>query len=110
MVARLGKSIIAPLILTLMFADQLCPYVAHIDYAKLPTRFEIMFGPIDKHCTPLLNWCEKNCMHKYRSEWERVIQDPFTGEYLPNCIGGSDELFFGFKDERDYIMFTLRWG
>lgn len=31
-------------------------------------------------------------------------------QYLPNGIGGTDELFFGFKDERDYIMFTLRWA
>lgn len=85
------------------------PYVSRVDYAKLPTRFEPMFGDIET-CAPLLDWCEKNCRGKYRNEWERVIQDHFTGEYLPNSIGGSDELFFGFKDERDYIMFTLRWG
>ena len=82
-------------------------YIARVDYAKLPTRFNPLFGPIE-YCDEMLEWCEKNCRRKYRNHWERVVQD-HAGQYLPNGIGGTDELFFGFKDERDYIMFTLRW-
>jgi hypothetical protein len=67
-----------------------------------------MFGPI-KNCKEMLEWCNANCRSKYRNHWERVIVD-HAGQYLPNGIGGTDELFFGFKDERDYILFTLRWG
>ena len=26
-----------------------------------------------------------------------------------NDIGGEDHMFFAFKDERDYIMFLLKW-
>jgi hypothetical protein len=90
--------------------DQFCgyPYVCKVDYTKLPTQFDPMFGPI-QHCGKMLEWCNTNCRGKYRNHWERVIVD-HAGQYLPNGIGGTDELFFGFKDERDYIMFTLRWG
>lgn len=89
--------------------DQFCgySYIATVPYWKLPTRFDPMFGPIE-HCEHMLAWCEKNCRGKYRNHWERVIKD-HAGQYLPNGIGGTDELFFAFKDERDYILFTLRW-
>ena len=82
-------------------------YIAKVDYAKLPTHFNALFGPIE-HCEEITAWCEKNCRSKYRNHWERVIQD-HKGQYLPCAAGGTDELFFAFKDERDYIMFTLRW-
>ena len=84
------------------------PYIALVDYNKLPTRFDPLWGPVE-HCEEMIAWCNRNCRGKYRNHWERVIQD-HAGQYLPNGIGGTDELFFGFKDERDYIMFTLRWS
>ena len=84
------------------------PYIAVVDYNKLPVRFDPLFGPIE-HCEEILKWCNKNCRKKYRNHWERVIQD-HAGQYLPNGIGGTDELFFAFKDERDYILFILRWS
>ena len=84
------------------------PHIAIVPYWTLPTRFEPLWGPIE-HCSEILAWCKKNCRGKYRNHWERVIQD-HLGQYLPNGIGGTDHLFFGFKDERDYIMFTLRWS
>lgn len=89
--------------------DQLHGYahIACIDYTKLPTRFDPLWGPIE-HCGDMVEWCDQNCRGKYRNHWERVIED-HNGQYLPNGIGGTDELFFAFKDERDYIMFTLRW-
>lgn len=84
------------------------PYIALVDYNKLSIRFDPWFGAIE-HCDLILEWCYKNCRGKYRNHWERVIQD-HEGQYLPNGIGGTDELFFGFKDKRDFILFTLRWG
>jgi len=84
------------------------PYIARVEYATLPIDFNPLFGPIE-HCREIINWCEKNCRGKYRNHWERCIQDR-AGQYIPNGIGGTDELFFGFKDERDYIMFSLRWS
>jgi hypothetical protein len=84
------------------------PHIAVVPYWTLAYRFDPLFGPIE-HCEEMIEWCEKNCRGKYRNHWERVIMD-HEGQYLPNGIGGTDELFFAFKDERDYIMFTLRWS
>lgn len=83
------------------------PYIALVPFKNLETTFDPLWGPID-HANHIKGWCDKNCRKKYRWHWERVIQD-HAGQYLPNGIGGTDELFFGFKDERDYILFTLRW-
>jgi len=84
------------------------PYIALVPYERLETRFEPLWGPIE-HCGHIMEWCKKNCRRKFRQHWERVVQD-HEGQYLPNGIGGTDELFFAFKDERDYLMFTLRWS
>lgn len=84
------------------------PYVALVDYKKLSLRFDPMWGPIE-HCEEILDWCYKNCRAKFRPHWERVTMD-HEGQYLPNGIAGLDELFFGFKDERDYMLFLLRWS
>ncbi len=84
------------------------PYIAVVDYRNLDFRVVPMWGEMWYGDT-VNKWCEKNCRDKFRWHWERVIQD-HKGQYLPNGIGGIDELFFGFKLERDYIMFTLRWS
>ena len=84
------------------------PYIALVPHKHLETTFDPMWGPLD-HCETIRLWCKKNCRRKFRQHWERVIMD-HAGQYLPNGIGGYDELFFGFKDERDYLMFVLRWG
>lgn len=90
--------------------DQLCgyTYIAVVPHQHLNCKFDPMWGPLWSG-TAVEEWCRKNCRSKYRWHWERVIQD-HAGQYLPNGIGGTDELFFGFKDERDYFMFILRWS
>jgi len=55
-------------------------------------------------------WCNQRCLGKWRSDIHRVIRDSLTGEWELNGIGGGDHMFFAFKDERDYLMFTLRWS
>lgn len=84
------------------------PYIAVVPFCHLVTTFQPLWGPIE-NSDHIREWCDKNCRKKYRWHWERVIID-HEGQYLPNGIGGTDELFFAFKDERDYIMFTLRWS
>jgi len=84
------------------------PYVAVVNYKHLEARVDAMWGEV-WNGSRVEEWCKENCRNKYRWHWERVIQD-HAGQYLPNGIGGTDELFFGFKDERDYLMFTLRWS
>jgi len=84
------------------------PYVAVVDYKHLEARVDAIWGEIWNGST-VEAWCKRYCKGKYRWQWERVIQDD-EGQYLPSGIGDTDELFFGFKLERDYILFTLRWG
>jgi hypothetical protein len=84
------------------------PYVALVKYQHLGVTVDGFSGEIwdgeNVH-----NWCMQHCRGKFRWQWERVIQD-HIGHYAPDGIVGTDELFFGFKDERDYMMFILRWS
>lgn len=84
------------------------PYIALVPFRHLETVFEPLWGPME-HANHIRKWCKENCRGKFRQHWERVIQD-HAGQYLPNGIGGYDELFFGFKNRKDYMIFVLKWG
>lgn len=59
----------------------------------------------------IITWCEDNCRDKFRFDCFRVIKYPSTaGQWEMNEIGGGDYYFAAFKDERDFLMFTLRWA
>lgn len=90
--------------------QQFCgyPYVALVNYKHLDSYIDAMWGEI-WYGKKVDDWCMKNCRGQYRWHWERVIMD-HMGQYEPNGIAGIDELFFGFKDERDYTLFLLRWS
>lgn len=62
-------------------------------------------------------WCKKNCKEKFRLDCLRVFKQ--TGIYLDgstlpeywiNEIGGSDIIFFAFKNDEDAMWFKLKWG
>lgn len=84
------------------------PYISLVSFRHLETVFEPLWGPI-QNANHICEWCDNHCRGKYRWHWERVIMD-HEGQYLPDGIAGTDELFFAFKDERDYLMFILRWS
>ena len=84
------------------------PYIALVPYRNLDWSFDPIWSEY-WNGAHIVNWCNQNCRGKFRWHWERVIVD-HEGQYLPNGIGGGDELFFAFKDERDYILFLLRWS
>lgn len=54
-------------------------------------------------------WCEQNCQGKWRNDWHRGFWDQ-QGNYEFNGIGGGDIMFFAFKEESDYVWFTLVWS
>lgn len=54
-------------------------------------------------------WCEQNCQGKWRNDWHRGFWDD-QGNYEFNGIGGGDIMFFAFKEESDYVWFTLVWS
>lgn len=56
------------------------------------------------------DWCESNCLNKFRSDIHRVIKEPSnSNEWEMNEMSGGDALFYAFKDSRDYTIFLLRW-
>jgi len=59
----------------------------------------------------LSNWCKENLSGKFRFDFLRVMNAPATAwQWEINEIGGRDYIFFACKDERDLLLFTLRWG
>lgn len=65
----------------------------------------------------LSNWCDANCIDKYRFEFLRVLKQtpiglsgPEESEWWINEIGGRDYIFVAFKNEQDSFLFNLRWG
>lgn len=69
-----------------------------------------MHGVIPYHDTveQMVEWCEQNCKGKWRNDWQRGFWD-HQGNYELNGIGGGDIMFFAFKEEGDYVWFTLTW-
>jgi hypothetical protein len=64
----------------------------------------------------MIQWCKDNCQDKWREDIHRVTKqtglDMDSKEYPDwhfSDIGGGDVLFFAFKDERDAMLFTLKW-
>jgi hypothetical protein len=56
----------------------------------------------------IIGWCESNTRSKCRIDGQRVSKR--NGDWHFDEMGGGDFIFAAFKDERDYIMFLLRWA
>lgn len=63
------------------------------------------------------DWCENNLRFKYRLDIHRCHQQTGLGinseedvNWFFNDIGGSDFVFIAFQDERDYLIFMLKWA
>lgn len=57
----------------------------------------------------MVKWCEDNCRGKWRNDWHRGFWDQ-QGNYEFNEIAGGDIMFFAFKEESDFMWFTLTWS
>ena len=56
------------------------------------------------------DWCKDNCKDKYRFDIHRVIKYPSTAnQWEMNDLGGGDYIFAAFKNQRDFLLFSLRW-
>lgn len=84
------------------------PYVFPIESWGL---VDLGFGPQEYHTQveQMVDWCEKNCAGKWRNDWHRGFWD-HQGNFEFNGIGGTDLMFFAFKEESDYVWFRLRWS
>jgi hypothetical protein len=57
----------------------------------------------------MMEWCDQNCKGKWRNDWQRGFWDQ-QGNFEFNGIGGADIMFFAFKEESDFMWFTLTWS
>ena len=62
-------------------------------------------------------WVSNNTKNKTRFDFLRVIKvgavhldNTTSEEWWINEIGGGDLIFVAFKEERDYLIFSLRWA
>jgi hypothetical protein len=59
----------------------------------------------------IYDWMDQKARFKSRMDMHRVIKYPSTAnEWAFNDMGGGDYIFVAFKDEKDYMMFLLRWS
>jgi hypothetical protein len=57
----------------------------------------------------MTEWCEEKIRWNYRRDIHRVIENA-SGLTEFNDIGGSDYIYFAFKNEKDFTHFLLRWS
>jgi len=84
------------------------PHVLPIDPLKFVDWVRGGRHPYHELVDNMMEWCEKNCQGKWRNDWHRGFWD-HQGTYEFNEISGGDTMFFAFKDESDYIWFSLTW-
>lgn len=66
----------------------------------------VYYAPVDFEI--IENWCEQNCKNKFR--WQFVRSMNYKNVKIINDMFGEDDLYFGFKDEKDCLLFLLRWS
>jgi hypothetical protein len=88
------------------------PYV-HCFVDRKHYAYEILYdygpGGYRDGIHDIMEWCSKNCDDKFRFDYQRVLQT-HDGKWETNEIAGGDYLFATFKDEKDYLLFLLRWA
>ena len=82
-----------------------CPNPNHYAYELLYD-----YGPVYRYgFHDIDDWCEEKIRWNYRTDHHRVWQNR-DGKYELNDIGGSDIIFYAFKNEKDFTHFLLRWA
>lgn len=57
----------------------------------------------------MTEWCEGKIRWNYRRDIHRVLETQYNMTQF-NDIGGSDYIYFAFKNEKDFAHFLLRWS
>lgn len=57
----------------------------------------------------LQNWCKAHCKDKFRFDFLRVYKNR-NEEYEISGLGNNDYIYVAFKNEKDYMLFLLRWS
>lgn len=80
--------------------EKLCgyPYVTIVDKKNYVQAFDPIWGVFETWENVNV-WCQEHCRGKFRDEW--------TSSSVNTC---DDLLYYGFTDERDCVLFMLRWS
>jgi hypothetical protein len=90
------------------------PYVAQIPESRVDLVIDPWFGVI-RNVETLYKWCAHNCSKKHRLEWIKVVHNQNDDWYIVDSLyrhanfAHEAHAFVGFKDERDFLIFTLKW-
>jgi hypothetical protein len=88
------------------------PYVYVIkDYNHYAFQFLYDCGPGGQvfGYDEMTQWCEEKIRWNYRRDIHRVFENA-SGRVEFNDIGGSDYIYFAFKNEKDFTHFLIRWS
>ena len=88
------------------------PYVYAIrDYKHYAFQLIGDYGPggVIYGYDKMTDWCEEQIRWNYRRDIHRVYSDQWNKDTF-NDIGGSDIVYFAFKNEKDFTYFLLRWA
>lgn len=82
-------------------------YIVEVPFSKLDVNFNPMFGPVHS-CTTIEEWCINNCKDKVRWVFSTRFKDHMD-QYMPFPSHNTDILSMGFKNEKDFVWFSLKW-
>jgi len=88
------------------------PYVYAIrDYRHYAFKCVSDYGPFGTiyGYDEMTAWCEEKIRWNYRRDIHRVLEN-YRGRDEFNDVGGSDIVYFAFKNEKDFMHFLLRWA
>ena len=63
-----------------------------------------------EHLDGAIKWCKENCNGEYTTNVFRVTEFEDSSNWGFDEFSGYDLCFFAFTDERDLLMFTLKWA
>lgn len=69
-------------------------------YQELTVQIKIKFGALAK----VMSWCRENCKH----DWY-LKDNTMEWEQPPTIAPIEDFYVFKFTDEKDLLLFTLKW-
>jgi hypothetical protein len=83
------------------------PFIYSFEFGKI--SMVDLLGDWYQGIDDIREWCNKNCHNKWRDDYHRVWRENEDEDWRMDEMGGGDVLFFAFKEERDLMLFILRW-
>jgi hypothetical protein len=82
-------------------------YIIEVPFEKLDVIYTPMFGPMYSSAT-IEEWCKNNCKDKVRWVFSTKFKDHMD-QYKPFPQHDTDIVSMGFKNEKDFFWFSMKW-